>query len=135
MRNTIDAIVLIYSDSIKYGNHEKEDDLNYKEVWWHQNFLYGMEEEGVPIRCINAMDIEEINKYDALTMARNASSYSAFEIGVGVDAEKIIVRHRVQNDDEYLFVVGIRDDDKQIRIQGQNTARIIKKLPLFLDND
>lgn len=121
MKNTIDAIVLMYS-----GNED---------LCWYQSFLYGIEEESVPIRCINAEDAEDVNEYDALAMARVASKNSVFEIGVGVDHENIIVRHRLQKEDEYLFKVSRGEADEKIRIQGHNTARIIKKLPLFLDND
>lgn len=133
IKNTIDAIVLVYSDNVRHEKHEVRQLSNTADSCWHQDFLYGIEEESVPIKCINSKDIDDIKEPDALAMAKVASKCSVFEIGVGVDCESIIVRHRLQGEDDYLFKISRDASDEEVRIQGHNTARIIKKLPLFLD--
>lgn len=117
--NTIDGIVLIYS----------------KGADWYQSFLHGIEEEGVPVQRIAAENEEEIREYDALALAKVASKYSVFDIGVGIDDQKIAIRHRLQSEETPLLEVSSRDEEEIIRLQGHNTARIIRKLPLFLDDD
>lgn len=116
---TIEGIVLIYS----------------KGADWYQSFLHGIEEESVPVHCVAAENEDEITEYDALSLAKVASNYSVFEIGVGIDDQRIAIRHRLQSEDSPLLEVSRTDDEEIIRLQGHNTARIIRKLPLFLDDD
>lgn len=113
-----DGIVLVYSGT----------------ECWYENFLYGIEEESVPIYCISAESEEDIKEYDALAMATFASKHSVFEIGVGVDRDNIVIRHRLQKESAPLLDVGRNDDEEIIRLQGNNVARIVKKLPLILDD-
>lgn len=105
------------------------------EECWYESFLHGIEEESVPIYCISAENEEDIIEYDALAMATFASKYSAFEIGVGADNEKIVIRHRLQKESTPLLDIDKEDGEEIIRIQGSNAARIVKKLPLFLADE
>lgn len=102
---------------------------------WYESFLHGIEEESVPIYCIAAESEEDIKEYDALAMATFASKYSVFEIGVGVDRDNIVIRHRLQKESAPLLDVSRNNDEEIIRLQGNNVARIVKKLPLILDDE
>lgn len=116
---TKEGIVLIYSTS----------------ECWYESFLYGIEEEGVAIHCIEAAGEEAVEKYDALTMATLAAGYSVFEIGVGVDKDSVVIRHRLQKETEPLLEVNRKAGNEIIRLQGSNTARLVKKTPLFLNDE
>lgn len=100
---------------------------------WYEEFLYGVEEEGLPLFFVSNKQ-ETLSKDDALSLAETAAYYSCFGLGIGIDADKLIVRHRLQKDAAPIFVLDREtDNSKTIRVTGHNAARIIKSLPLMLD--
>ena len=100
---------------------------------WYEDFFYGVEEEGVPIYCVNSSD-EALTDRDALCLAKLSAHYCCFDLGIGADEDELVIRHRLQSDDAPLFSVS-RNTAKSagIRRAGHNAARIIKSVPLILD--
>lgn len=101
---------------------------------WYEHFLYGVEEEGIPIYCIDSKK-EDLPVCDAIALAKVSAHYSCFDLGIGADERELVVCHRLQNNDIPLIKI-LRSGEchERMRRAGHNTARIIKSVPLILDD-
>lgn len=98
---------------------------------WYKEFFYGVEEEGLPLHCLDGR--EESPGSDALSLANTAARFCCFELGIGADSEQLILRHRLQRDEAPLLLVSRKEGKDAIRQMGHNAARIVKSAPLILD--
>lgn len=85
---------------------------------------YGMEEEGIPWESgIGA-------GADALSLAWEAAQASRLEVGLGLDAQSLVLHFSKLTRNEPLFHISARSDAGAVRALGANAARLVKKLPL-----
>lgn len=99
---------------------------------WYKDFLYGIEEEGIPLYCVDSKE-ECLQEQTATCLANTSACYCCFDLGIGVDDKSLIIRHRLQKNTEPLLQIFRKDaTSNEIRQLGHNTARIIKSLPLIL---
>lgn len=98
---------------------------------WYREFLYGVEEEGIPIYCIDGREECGADR-SALSLANSAAQLCCFDLGIGADEERLLLRHRLQKDEAPLLQVSRKDTGEAIRRMGHNAARIIKSDPLIL---
>ena len=100
--------------------------------FWFEEFLYGVEEEGLPLYLMNSRK-ENIAEQDSVSLANMAAYYCCFDLGIGVDKDKLVIRHRLQKDKDPLLELDRKSASrKKIRRMGHNAARIIKSDPLML---
>ena len=85
---------------------------------------FGMEEEGIPWQT------ETRAGGDAAALAWEAAQSSRLEVGVGLDAQSLVLHYSKLAADEPLFRVSVRGGAEQARALGANAARLVKKLPL-----
>lgn len=85
---------------------------------------YGMEEEGIPWETGTKPGA------DALALAWEAAQASRLEVGVGLDAQFLILHFSKLEREQPLFRISARSEVGQVRALGANAARLVKKLPL-----
>lgn len=83
----------------------------------------GMEEEGIPW-------VEETREGDAVALAWDAARSSNLEVGLGVDAQDMVLHYNKLKPDAPLFHLGTHSGGPMARALGSNAARLVKKLPL-----
>lgn len=89
---------------------------------------YGIEEEGIPY--------EQGSKEgcDAVALAWEAANASRLGVGVGLDAQSLVLHYSKLQPKEPLFQLPARVEKGRVRLLGSNAARLVKKLPLrYLD--
>lgn len=89
-----------------------------------QQLQYGMEEEGVPWENGTRPGA------DALALAWEAAQASRLGVGVGLDAQSVVLHFSKLEPGQPLFQISAQSDAEQMRAVGANAARLIKKLPL-----
>lgn len=100
---------------------------------WYKEFLYGVEEEGIPLYCLDGREEASCGS-DALSLANTAARFCCFELGIGADQDLLILRHRLQkNEAPLLWISRESGEEAAIRQLGHNAARIVKSAPLILD--
>jgi len=85
--------------------------------------LYGIEEEGVPYK------VKDCQAYDALELGMSAATDSNLEIGIGITNDEIIVNHQKRKTYEPIYSIS-RADFYDLRLIGNNAARLVKGMPL-----
>lgn len=85
---------------------------------------YGMEEEGIP------WENGTKSGADALALAWEAAQASRLEVGVGLDAQSLILHFSKLEREQPLFRIPAQSAYGQMRALGANAARLVKKLPL-----
>lgn len=84
----------------------------------------GMEEEGLPY------EIEEGSTHDALQLGWEAAQASRLEVGIGLDAQFVILHFAKLDRAEPLYKISARSALEKVRALGANAARLVKKQPL-----
>lgn len=85
---------------------------------------FGMEEEGIP------WEIATRSGVDASALAWEAAQASRLEVGVGLDAQSVVLHFSKLEAEQPLFQIPARSDVGLVRALGANAARLVKKLPL-----
>lgn len=91
---------------------------------WLRELQYGMEEEGVPYETDTKSDC------GAVALAWEAANASRLGVGVGLDAQSVVLHYAKLHPENPLFRLSIRGDRGLARRLGSNAARLVKKLPL-----
>ena len=87
--------------------------------------LYGIEEEQVPV-SITETDGESVEK-----MAYEAAERSKLEVGIGMDAAGNFALHHKKLEIHSPYIrLPKRSSDERARIFGNNSARLVKRMPL-----
>ena len=87
--------------------------------------LYGIEEEQVPV------SITETDNESVATMAYEAAERSKLEVGIGMDAEgNFALHHKKLEIHSPYMQLPKRSSIEQARIFGNNSARLVKRMPL-----
>lgn len=84
----------------------------------------GMEEEGLPF------EVEEGGNSDALSLGWEAAQSSRLEVGIGLDAQFVILHFAKLDREEPLYKISARSGLEKVRALGANAARLVKKQPL-----
>ena len=85
---------------------------------------YGMEEEEIP------WENETRSGADALALAWKAAQASRLGVGVGLDAQSLVLHVSKLEPERPLFRIPARSTAGQVRALGANAARLVKKMPL-----
>lgn len=102
-----------------YASEKIQEEQNFNEIVW------GIEEEGIPYSVCSC------DKRKSEDLSYEASTESAFEVGLGVGEDKIItLHHRKLKKSEPLFSLNLKSESYKIRIMGANAARLVKGIPL-----
>lgn len=95
-----------------------------------QPLLYGIEEEGIPYKIL-VLDGKKSGE-----SAVNASLMSGLGVGIGVDVRTMKIHTKNLNEDTYYLEL---NDYPAVANQimknfGSNSARLVKVIPLILEN-
>ena len=85
---------------------------------------YGMEEEGIP------WETETRPATEARALAWAAANASRLEVGVGLDAQSVVLHFSKLDSAAPLFHIPARSGAELVRALGSNAGRLVKKLPL-----
>jgi hypothetical protein len=87
--------------------------------------LYGIEEEQVPV------SITETDNTSVEAMAYEAAERSKLEVGIGMDREGNFALHHKKLESHSPYIrLPKRSSDDRARIFGNNSARLVKRMPL-----
>lgn len=87
--------------------------------------LYGIEEEQVPVQ------ISEVQDAAFTELAYQAAEISRLEVGIGMDAAgNFCLHHKKLEKDQPYLTLPRRSDAESARIFGNNSARLVKRMPL-----
>lgn len=90
--------------------------------------LYGIEEEQVPVQ------ITEVDDQSVVEMAYEAAERSKLEVGIGMDsAGNFVLHHKKLDKGQPYLRLAKRCAAERARIFGNNSARIVKRMPLRND--
>lgn len=85
----------------------------------------GLEEEGVPYL------LQEDQRDNSIELAVNAASSSPLQVGIGIDHKGILSIHHEKLHKDKPYLMGDLQNGRGI---GKNAARLVKGLPLMLNN-
>lgn len=88
-----------------------------------RNVQLGMEEEGIPFH----LAAEEARP--ARELAKSAADESRLDVGVGIDANYLVLTHAKLEESKPLFEVAFSEGDEAQRSLGANAARLVKRTP------
>lgn len=100
---------------IRYSPQSSKEDL--------LEVQYGLEEEGVPWELTS-------DTGSALELAWKAAQESRLEVGIGLDAQHVVLHFAKLDPAEPLFSIPARSGEESLRSIGANAARLVKKVPL-----
>lgn len=87
--------------------------------------LYGIEEEQVPVQ------VTEVDAGTAVQIAHEAAELSRLEVGIGMDAAgNFALHHKKLDKDQPYLRLPKRCMAQGARIFGNNSARLVKRMPL-----
>ncbi|WP_206460696.1 glycerol dehydratase reactivase beta/small subunit family protein [Anaerovorax sp. IOR16] len=85
---------------------------------------YGIEEEGIPYEVILVGECSNHVK-----MAYDACQQSRLGVGIGVSDGYVALHYEKLREDSPLFNVSTHEGIEKIRAIGQNSARLVKRMP------
>lgn len=85
----------------------------------------GIEEEGIPFILDEAEDGKS-----AETLAWEAAQASRLDVGIGADAERVILTQVKLSLESPLMVIPASSSNEALRALGGSAGRLVKKLPL-----
>ncbi|WP_324823404.1 glycerol dehydratase reactivase beta/small subunit family protein [Sinanaerobacter sp. ZZT-01] len=85
---------------------------------------YGIEEEGIPYEVIL---VEKCSDY--IQMAYDACQQSRLGVGIGVSDGSVALHYEKLRKDSPLFNISVNDGMEKVRAIGQNSARLVKRMP------
>ena len=86
-----------------------------------EEIFFGIEEEGVPY-ILKFLEDEKIDKESYVN--------GRFEIGIGINSDGEILLNQKKYTKKYILRESIESSKRNLRIFGQNAARLLKGLPL-----
>lgn len=85
---------------------------------------YGVEEEGIPYEVITVDDCSNHVK-----MAYDACQESRLGVGIGITDENVALHYEKLKEDSPLFNISTHEGIEKMRAIGQNSARLVKRMP------
>jgi hypothetical protein len=93
--------------------------------------LYGIEEEEVPVQITEVDSAQSV-----VDMAFEAAERSKLEVGIGMDsAGNFVLHHKKLDKGQPYLRLAKRCAADSARIFGNNSARIVKRMPLRNDDE
>lgn len=94
-----------------------------------QEFLYGMEEEGIPFT------ITAKSGYTSTVLAHSASLAAPIQVGVGITPSEVVLTIQLLPPMQFIYqLIDYTMYPDSLRNLGCNAARLVKGIPLKQDN-
>ena len=90
-----------------------------------EEILWGIEEEGLPYFLKFVPDIE---------VKKKNYTQGTLEVGIGINSKKEVILTSKKYDKEYILKNSLDQSDDKLRALGNNSARLVKGLPLKLSS-